>query len=879
MEPARWERVQALFHLVVALPPAERADRLREACGEPELAAEVLALLEEDERAPEAPPPDLARLASGFLTADGAALPRVDFGPYRVRTLLGEGGMGVVYLAERADLGSLAAIKVLRDAWLSPARRERFAAEQRTLAQLDHPSIARLFDADSLPDGTPWFVMEYVEGVPLTEYCREHRTTIEGRLELFRAVCEAVQYAHGQALVHRDLKPSNILVKADGSVKLLDFGIAKHLEALDSGADATLTGLRFMTPAYAAPEQLRGERLGIQTDVYALGVILYELLAQRMPFDLAGRTPLEAASVLLESEPMRPSAAARSDGPHARGRGSVAWADLDVLCLTAMHRDPARRYPTVEALIRDVGHFLASEPLEARPDAVGYRLGKFVRRHRAAVVAGASAFLVIAAMAGFYTRNLATARDEARAQAARTARIQRLVLNLFEGGDEAAGPAEDLRVVTLVERGVEEAGALAGEPLVQAELYRTLGSIYQKLGDFEQADGLLASALERQVGLLDEGDPEVASTRVAIGSLRLDQARYDEAERVTREGLAALRKRLAAEDPAVARALAALGQVLEARGDYTGAIAVNEELVALLADSGETAELAAALGQLADSHYYAGDRDTADSINQRLLETTRRLYGEKHPRVADVLVNLGATQVDRGHYLESEAFFRPALEILSGFHGPEHYRAASCMTMLGRALVYQQKFDEAETLLERALAIQERVNGPVHPRVASALNDLGSAALMQDRLDEAEARFRRMLEIYRAVYKDGHYLIGIATANVASVLTERKEYALAEALHREAIEVYERTLSPGNLHAAIGRIKLGRVLLRQERYAEAEVETRAGYETVSAQASPSVSWLRSARMDLAAEYEALGQPERAAEFRAALAQGSEAEAR
>jgi serine/threonine-protein kinase len=212
--------------------------------------------------------------------------------------VLGEGGMGVVYLAERADLGSRAAIKILRDAWLSPSRRERFAAEQRTLAQLNHPSIARLYDADTLPDGTPWFVMEYVEGVPLNAYCDTHASTIPERLKLFRDVCEAVQHAHALAIIHRDLKPSNILVTADGAVKLLDFGIAKQLEGLE--ADLTRTGMRVMTPAYAAPDQVSAGRLGVHTDVYSLGVVLYELLAGRLPFDLTDRTPNEMERIIVE---------------------------------------------------------------------------------------------------------------------------------------------------------------------------------------------------------------------------------------------------------------------------------------------------------------------------------------------------------------------------------------------------------------------------------------------------------------------------------------------------------------------------------------------------------------------------------------------------
>ena len=280
MDATRLKQIQNLFLEVVELPEAERDAFLQSAChGDDALRSEVVSMLQEDAAGGSLLDGDLALVARDLLTEDpGLHQPR-EFGPYRLIRLLGEGGMGVVYLAERSDLGSLVAIKILRDAWLSPARRERFAIEQRTLAQLNHPSIARLYDADTLPDGTPWFVMEYVEGEPITAYCRAHDSSVDDRLGLFRAVCEAVQYAHGHAIIHRDLKPSNILVKSDGGVGLLDFGIAKQLDDLGQPVDRTRTELRLMTPAYAAPEQLSGERVGVFTDVYALGVILSELLA------------------------------------------------------------------------------------------------------------------------------------------------------------------------------------------------------------------------------------------------------------------------------------------------------------------------------------------------------------------------------------------------------------------------------------------------------------------------------------------------------------------------------------------------------------------------------------------------------------------------
>src|SRR5437660_4178568 len=302
MDHNRWERIQSLFHQTADLPPAEQDAFLQAACAhDSALIHEVSAMLKEDARPASLLDRGIAGIAHALLNdPDPAQLPRQQFGPYHLIRLLGEGGMGLVYLAERTDLGSLVAIKILRDAWLSPARRERFASEQRTLAQLNHASIARLYDADALPDGTPWFAMEYVEGVPLTEYCEQHASSIPERLRLFRAVCEAVEHAHRHLIVHRDLKPSNILVKPDGSVKLLDFGIAKQLDSLEGPVDRTRTGLRLMTPAYAAPEQILGDPVGIHTDIYTIGVVLYELLTGRLPFDLANRTPREVETVIGE---------------------------------------------------------------------------------------------------------------------------------------------------------------------------------------------------------------------------------------------------------------------------------------------------------------------------------------------------------------------------------------------------------------------------------------------------------------------------------------------------------------------------------------------------------------------------------------------------
>jgi len=856
MDSERWNRIQTVFHAVADLPADEQRRLLEAECsGDPALREEVLSLIEEDLRGGSLLDRGVAELAHEiFSDAVPPALLAQHFGPYRIRKVLGEGGMGVVYLALREDLGSLAALKILRDAWLSPARRERFAAEQRTLAQLTHPSIARLYDADTLPDGTPWFVMEYVEGAPLTAWCEQHAASVPDRLRLFRAVCEAVEHAHRHLVVHRDLKPSNILVTDDGGVKLLDFGIAKHLESLDGPTDQTRTGLRLMTPAYAAPEQMRGAPVSIQTDLYSLGVILYELLTGRLPFDLSRLTPGEAEAAILEREPERPSIQVRRGGTAAaRGVNRAAWADLDVLCLTAMHKDPARRYGSVQALVRDVNHFLEGQPLEARPDTLGYRVGKFIRRNRRPVALATTALISVVALVVFYTASLTAARNTAVSEAARSRRIQQFMQSLFQGGDQEAGPADSLRVITLVHRGVQEARNLSSEPVVQAELYETLGGILQQLGELGGADSMLLASLSRRQALFGVNHTEVARSLIALGHLRADQAQFDAAERMVRDGLAMSLRSLPADHPQVAEATILLGRILlNARG------------------STPSPELGSALLELANVRYQLGQYAAADSLSQRVLAVARALYGERHPRVADALRSIGGVLFERGKYPAAEASYRNALGLIVAWYGADHAETASAQTSLARTLHAQGRYDEADQLLVAALAVRERVLGRNHPSVAETLNELGVVAYWQDRLDDADAYYNRMLDIYRGIYGERHQFVGVALSNLGNVALDRKDWAGAERLFRRMLDIFVEVLPAEHSNTAIGRIKLGRSMLRQGRFAAAVQESLAGYESLRAETDPSSAFLRNARIDLMTAYDSLGQPDQAARFRSEL---------
>jgi serine/threonine-protein kinase len=858
-----WQRLSEQFERLHALPGEARSRALDAlAHDDAALARQLRAMLDADrdahpvlDRAPE-------HLRALLITPEVATPSTV--GRYRIVRPLGEGGMGRVFLVEREDVGGHAALKILRDAWISGERRARFAAEQRTLAQLSHPGIAPLFDVGTLEDGTPWFAMEYVEGTPLTTFAQQSRLPVDRRLGLMADVCRAVQYAHEHAVIHRDLKPSNVLVTADGTVKLLDFGIAKQLDVDGHDQEQTRTGFRMLTPSYAAPEQFTGAPVGVRTDVHAIGVMLYEILTDRLPWTASLSTATDPLSG-RSREVTRPSTlAARGEG----APGRAGWRELDVIVQTAMHQDPQRRYASVEALGRDIAHYLAREPLEARPDTLRYRAGRLMRRRWRELAAATAALAVVVTLTVAYTIGLAQARDTARAEATRSARIQSFMLSLFKGGDDAEGPADTLTVRTLVARGVQEAEALEAEPAVRAELLGTLGEIRRQLGVFASSDSLLLTSLAERERLFGPDHPDVARALLALGRLRLDEARLTEADSLVRAGLAVAERTLPPTHPVVLEGVTALGRTEQERGRFDEAIAAQSRVVGLRRTDTTSQEYAAALVELANTHFYAGHLELSDSLNTIALAIYRRRRGDRHPLVADVLINLGAAQFERGDYAEAERFDREALARVRAWHGNDHPSTAASLTLLGRALVFQNKSAEADSVLREALAVQERVFGPVHPRVASTLNELGTLALRGDHLDDAERYYRRNVAIYTALYGSRHWLLGIAQSNLGSVAMARKSYAEGERRYRQALAQFIGTQGPQHLNTAIAYVKLGRSLLRQGRFAEAAEASRKGYDLLEARDAAPATFVDAARKDLAEAYDHLGDREQARTFAA-----------
>ena len=830
---AQWARVDRLLEQALDRPPSERETYIERAtAGEPEVRREVLDLLRAD------------ATAEGFLERSalpvriagdgGPDLSGTRLGPYRLLRQLGRGGMSTVYLAEREEgFRRQVAIKVLQGVFPLRELRRRLHTERQILASLEHPHIARLYDGGNTRDGQPYLVMEYVRGEPLDEYCRRRDPSLEEKLRLFLQICDAVEYAHRNLLVHRDLKPANILVTAEGEPKLLDFGIAKLLDVdhFDgpTGA-ATRTGLRPMTPAFASPEQVRGGPVTTASDVYSLGVLLFHLLTGESPYRPGEDHPHALEAAVLEQVPPKPSD--RTEGALARRlRG-----DLDTIVLKALRKEAPRRYGSARELAEDVERFLSHRPVLARPETLGYRAVKLVRRHTWGVLASFALLLLIvgfAAVAAVQSARLARERDDVQAERNRARQTSEFLLDLLSRPDPAQARGEELTVREVLDRGAERVDRLSDQPSLQAASLTTIGRVYRELGLFDEARSPLERSLElrrelrreahpeiaeslRELALLDQeiGDAAAAEThfrealamlqglygrrhpRVAeilndLGLLLYEQERYDDAEPLLREALDQTRELLPEDDLRLAHVLNNLGLLLHDRGDLDGAERMYRESLELTREEvGEThPDTASSLNNLAVLLHDRGDLEGAQEFHRKSLELRRRLYGDRHPAVAVAAYNVARLDHSLGHANRAEKLYREALTITREVLGDEHRYVAIMSHHFGRLLRDQGKLEEAEARLLESLELKRRIAGATRPAVTEVLVELARLRESQQRLGDAEKLFRRALDIGLRNREADDPELARAKVLLAQLLIRRGERAEARRLAREALPV------------------------------------------------------------------------------------------
>jgi eukaryotic-like serine/threonine-protein kinase len=890
MTPERFEEIRLAFDALIEHSPAERKAAL-EKVGEqdPELRDEVEKLLAASGR--EYPLLDRQSAAHLLGLAAQQTLEGRQVGAYRIVRRIAAGGMGTVFEAHRADdvFAKRVAVKVCAATLVGGAIRERFRRERQILARLEHSNIARILDGGTTDEGSPYFVMEYVDGLPLNRYVEERRLGLEERLRLFCEVCQAVAYAHRNLVVHRDLKPSNILVDAAGCVKLLDFGIAKLLAEGTEGAPAegTRTLLRAMTPEYAAPEQVRGDPVTTATDVYALGVVLYELLTGQRPYRVTRSAPSEWEHAILEQEPVRPSARAASrpgiDQSEARDRaaaiGLQPWqlrrrlrGDLDRIVLKALQKEPERRYASAEALAADIRRHLEGLPVSAHGDALTYRGRKFVRRHRVGVAAAALVFLsLVAGLVGTTAQARRASREARKASA-----VTDFLKSLFSASDPAQAQGKERTAKQLLEDGARRIETeLKDQPEVQSEVARLIGSVYHDLGEYERAEPMLRADLERRRKLDGPRSVAVAESLTQLANVRYEQARFDEAGAMFQEALSIQREKRGNRSPQVAELLSALAGVSRGRGDLTRAEALERRSLAVYVetkgdDSLEATEVRDSLAITLAQRSRLGE---AAALAETVANWHRGHDGPDHPRTLVARYNLAFDLFRLGRFPEALRILDDVIARQRRVLGPRHDKLGLSLRLLAFTLHAEGRDEEALPCIVEALAIHREGLGPNHIQVAGDLAWQGLIAARTSRLREAERDVREAMSLsvspsagglasvawvrfYAGVVlaeagqldesddlvsqavssfraeRLGDFDFGVVLDAAGDVARRRGQMARAAELAAQALARLEGSVGEDHPAAALARVHAGSALWAAGQAAKGEWLLRAGMESL-----------------------------------------------
>ena len=863
MDRARWERLEALFDAAADLPTDEREAYLLEACGEDAaLRRQVESLLIANDSASgafEGIVGDAARAVASGLEAGQRV------GPWELVREIGHGGMGAVFLARRADgeYEAEVALKLIGGVQTAEHRR-RFRAERQILSDLQHPNIARLLGGGTTEGGAPWVTMELVDGLPLDRYCAERALSIDERLRLVLDVFSAVRYAHQHLVVHRDLKPANILVTAAGVPKLLDFGIAKLIGPGAADPHETQTAIRLLTPAYASPEQLRGAPITVATDVYGLGVILYQLLAGRLPHDVAGKMLGEIERLICEEDPPRPSTVVASPADVRRLRG-----DLDTIVMTALQKDPRRRYESVERFADDIERHLSALPVRARPDSRAYRIGRFVQRHRAGVSVAAGAVVLLTGFAvamGVQARRLAVERDAATLERAKAEQVAAFLTSVFGVADPSQSRGETVTARELLDAGARRiASELRDQPDVQASMMRVIGDVYGTLGMNEAARPLLEQALTQHRTLYGDDHDEVATSQLALAVLLQDVGNVADAEPLFRQSLATRRRLYGPRHPKVSESLSDLAYLLQTNGNDSAAAAMFREVLGhnrALYPAGDE-HIASTMTKLARSLRPLREDAEAEQLLRDALVMQRAHFGNAHPDVASTLRNLASLLRDIGKLDEADTLFQEAIAMRRAIFGDDHPETANTLNSYG--LLLQRKGEDARAIevLTEFIRILEKIHREPHPSLAAAYSNLAVTMREMGRLDEAASLYARSMRVQDVVLSPSHPNTAFPRIGLASVYMDQRRYREAERLQREAVAVRRAALPAGHRYIGESLSDLGASLTAQRRYAEADTLLVEAYGILRAAEGEEAARTVRSRERLADLYRRWGRPERA----------------
>jgi serine/threonine-protein kinase len=755
LTPDQWQVLSPYLDRALTLSEEECALWLQSLCTEkPEIAEKVRAMLDAVN--------EEGYLKAGPVLSLDSETPGADIGAYRLISIIGRGGMGTVWLAERSDgrFERKAAVKLLNFALTGRGLEERFKREGAILGRLSHVNIAELLDAGVTATGHPFLVIEHVAGEPIDRYCDQHRLSIDQRIKLFLHVLAAVAHAHANLIVHRDIKPANVLVREDGQVKLLDFGIAKLLEAENQAASATLLTHEAgapMTPAFAAPEQITGSPVTTATDVYALGVLLYLLLTSCHPAGPGRLSTGDLLKAVLELEPKPPSevvmagteqtfasADNRNATPDRLGR--KLHGELDTIVLKALKKNPRERYSSVSAFTEDLQRYLNHEPVHARPESFVYRAAKFVRRHRMAV--GLVMAVVLATIAGLIgtlvqARTARLQRDEAIRERDRAKRVTDFMISTFKVPDPAQSNVNNLTAREILDKASKQIDTeMAKDPEEQAHMMYVMGEVYDSLGLFSQAQTLFTRALNLQRRVLGPDNPQALTSLSRIAVLLAEQGNYPEAEKLGREAFVTRTRVLGPQHPDTITSMAQLGTVLTLQGQNAEGVKMKRDAFALAGqvlgpEHPETLKMAnglvAVLWQQGDDQLYA----EAEQVQRDAIEKEKRVLGPEHPDTLNGMTNLGVVMRRMGHYAEAENIYRETLAAHSRVLGAEHPDTLVIKESLALAIAKQRRYQEAEKIYAETFVVIQRVYGPNHPTTAGSIYNIACLEAVQGHPDKA----------------------------------------------------------------------------------------------------------------------------------------------
>ncbi len=800
MEPERWQKIERLCYSALNEKKSARAAFLEQACAGDEALRRAVELLlaqhEKDDDFLEVPAMEVAAkvlardqqddssglppATSGGTAADPASAEKISFGPYRLIQRLGEGGMGEVWLAEQSKpVRRRVALKLIKVGMDTREVVARFDSERQALALMDHPAIAKVFDAGSTPEGRPYFVMEYVAGIPITSYCDKHKLTTRQRMELFIQVCDGVQHAHQKAIIHRDLKPSNILVsEVDGKPmpRIIDFGLAKATsQRLTDGSMYTRVGTLLGTLEYMSPEQAdsAGEDIDTRTDVYSLGVVLYQLLVGALPLDLKKLAYDEMLRRLRDTDVPKPSSRILAQGGDsaiaAKNRGTDAPSltrqlrgDPDAVVLKALEKDRKRRYGSPSELAADLGRYLRNEPVSAHTPSAAYRTRKYIRRHRLGVAVATGLLSILPAFAVVQRVQLQRTRlerDRANRERDRATRITDFMTGMFQVSDPNEQRGNSVTAREILDKASNDIKTgMTKDPDAQAQMMQVMGDVYNSLGLFSRARDFDQQSLDIRRRVLGPENPDTLNSMSDLADALNHDGHYAEAVKLNRETLEIRRHVLGPENPDTLNSMSNLGDALQADGHYAEAAKV--------------------------------DRET--------LDLRRRVLGPEHPDTINSMNNLEVCLIYLGRYPEAEKLGRETLDLRRRVSGPEHPQTLNSMSNLAGVLSAERRLPESEKLNRETLNLYRRVLGPENPQALRLIHNLAFVLSLEGRYTEAEKLDREALDLRRRVLGPEHPATLETMRDLSVDLSRERRYAEAEKLIGETMNLSRRILGPEN---------------------------------------------------------------------------------